>query len=162
MWAPRNAAWEEMFAALLRYKKVTGDCNVPQQWQEDTQLAHWVTGQRQLKRKGKLPEAYARRLEQVAFAWDPRAAAWERMFAKLQAFKRKHAHCKVPVGWPEDPQLSNWVINQRQFKKRNQLSANRVQRLDAIGFVWNAGAREARLPNGLGNSDDNTASVRPR
>ncbi len=38
VWKPVEAFWEEMFAALTRYKEAFGDCNVPFQWAENRRL----------------------------------------------------------------------------------------------------------------------------
>jgi hypothetical protein len=32
--------------------------------------------------------------------------------------------------------LGTWVNNQRAFKKRSKLSPERIDRLEAVGFVW--------------------------
>jgi hypothetical protein len=56
------------------------------------------------------------------------------MFAALLAYKAKHGDCNVPTIWPEDPRLITWVNNQRALRKRDKLEANRIRRLDEIGF----------------------------
>jgi hypothetical protein len=43
---------------------------------------------------------------------------------------------RVPVEWPEDPQLSAWVVYVRQRNRANNLSQEKVKELDAIQFVW--------------------------
>ena len=45
-------------------------------------------------------------------------AAWEAQLAKLEAYRRRHDDCNVPVGWGEDPGLSRWVKDQRPAKNR--------------------------------------------
>lgn len=52
-------------------------------------------------------------MEKLGFEWDPQKAQWEHLFAKLQAFQRDKGHCRVPKGYREDPNLANWVRNQR-------------------------------------------------
>ncbi|MCK5876391.1 MAG: helicase associated domain-containing protein, partial [Candidatus Marithrix sp.] len=52
-------------------------------------------------------------------------------------YKDKYGDCKVPNRYYENKQLGNWVSRQRRAKKERKLSEERIQRLDAIGFVWN-------------------------
>jgi hypothetical protein len=70
-------------------------------------------------------------------------AAWGAQLAKLKAYKGRHGDCIVPRGWAEDPQLGRWIHTQRQCKKKldrgdssERMTAVRVAKLDALGFVW--------------------------
>ena len=67
-----------------------------------------------------------------------RNAAWETQFAALQAFKAREGHCNVPARYPEHPSLGTWLGTQRQSKKKNTLSPERIARLEALGVVWDA------------------------
>ena len=44
--APPAAGWEHRFDELVEYKRIHGDCNVPQAWPENRQLGRWVMKQR--------------------------------------------------------------------------------------------------------------------
>lgn len=61
---------------------------------------------------------------------------WDEHFGELIAFKAIHGHCDVPNEWPENPTLGWWVGTQRQLDKAGRLSAERHQKLEALGFVW--------------------------
>jgi len=69
-WKKQEAAWNEMFEKLLRYKEAFGDCSVPAEWKVDPKLAMWVTTQRRRKRQGKLAEDRIRRLDEIGFRWE--------------------------------------------------------------------------------------------
>lgn len=64
------------------------------------------------------------------------------MFKKLQEFAKENEHCKVPKGYTKDPELANWVRNQRleyanlQRGKKTRMTADRVERLNTAGFKW--------------------------
>ena len=64
-------------------------------------------------------------------------APWEERYRQLLAFKKKHGHCLVPKGYPENPQLSQWVCNQRQFFRKGMLQAGRLNLLRKVGFSFN-------------------------
>ena len=71
VWDVFAAKWEEMFAALVKYKKEHGHCNVPRHWAENPQLAQWLTTQR--TKRDKLNKDRTRRLAEIGFEWSIRS-----------------------------------------------------------------------------------------
>jgi hypothetical protein len=131
-WEPQEAAWEEMFGALVEYKKKTGNCSVPNEWPENPQLGRWVNTQRLTKER--LTPDRVKRLNELGFVWEPQEAAWEEKFKALVEYKKKTGNCNVPQGWPDNPKLANWVTNQRQ--KKDRLTSEQIRRLNDLGFGW--------------------------
>ncbi|WP_324810046.1 DEAD/DEAH box helicase, partial [Ralstonia pickettii] len=64
---------------------------------------------------------------------------WEEGVGTARAYFEQYGHCNAADGsrWPEgDPKgypLGTWLVNQRQARKAGKLSAERAQRLDALG-----------------------------
>lgn len=58
------------------------------------------------------------------------------MFKRLQAFRRKHGHCRVPTRYAANRRFGNWVSMQRQQALRGTLSGTRRQRLLALGVAF--------------------------
>ena len=68
---------------------------------------------------------------------DVLGAAWDEWFGMLQRFVAREHHCQVPARHFEGAyRLGSWVCYQRNF--RNKLSNERRQKLDVLGFVWDA------------------------
>jgi len=134
VWDPQGAAWDEMFGRLQAFKAREGHVDVPQKYPADPTLGNWCNMQRASKNKGALSADRIAKLEGVGFEWDPLGAAWDERFGQLQAFKAREGHANVPQKYPADPPLGKWCSHQRQLKKRDQLSAERIQRLEALGF----------------------------
>jgi len=120
--------WEERFAEAKRFQEKHGHLRAPR----GAELATWINEQRH--NRSPLSEERRKRLEEIGFDWDPQETAWNRQFADLERFKRKHGHCNVPGQYPENPRLGAWVNFTRM--KAQKLSPKRRQRLEAIGFVW--------------------------
>lgn len=75
---------------------------------------------------------------------DYQSKQWDETFEELLKFRSVHGHCQVPHDFKENRPLSRWVKRQRyQFKllkdgKPSTIYEDRIQRLDAIGFVWHS------------------------
>ena len=62
-------------------------------------------------------------------------SSWDEWFGLLMRFKSREGHCSVPNLHIEGTfKLGRWVEHQRTTK--DTMFAERKQRLDAIGFVW--------------------------
>jgi hypothetical protein len=136
-WDPVATFWEKMFSALARFKEEHGHCDVPVEWSENPQLGKWTNRQRVVYRRGGLSPDRVERLDALGFEWGPHAARWEKRFSALVRFKEEHGHCDVPVKL-SDPELGRWVTVQRVVYRRGGLSPDRVERLEALGFEWDA------------------------
>ena len=136
VWDPITQQWEEDFAALARFKEREGHCSVKRGHKEDGyKLDSWVKFQR--GNKESLTNERRQRLDEIGFVWEPHTQQWEEGFAALARFKEREGHCLVRRGHKEDGYDGNlglWVNKQRANKA--ELSPERIERLDAIGFVW--------------------------
>ena len=132
----RLGGWEIRFQELVDYKQEHGNCLVPQSWEENQPLAKWVSRQRTTKKKGQLDDDKIKRLEELGFVWDPRQQAWEDQFQEMVAYKHEYGNCLVPKGRGENKVLASWVNFQRTTKKKDKLDADKIKRLDELGFVW--------------------------
>merc|ERR1711871_369451 len=150
-WEPDAAFWERHFRALEEYKRKNGrDKDPPTSYKvEDGEgellnLGTWCSTQRhKYKKKGarRLSAERIKRLEDIGFQWDDHAASWERHFLALKEYKEKNGRgkdppesCKVEDGEGELLNLGTWCNTQRRKYKKKQLSAERIRRLESIGF----------------------------
>ena len=84
-----------------------------------------------------MPADRRQRLEAIGFEWDPFAAIWEQGCFALEQFKAREGHCGVPTSHAEGEfKLGSWVSHQR--RRRDTMPSERRQRLEAIGFEWDA------------------------
>ena len=140
--------WSIRYSDLVEYKRKHGHTNVPLS-HSDTKLAIWVRNQRHQFRHllhGRRSTMTRDRYEKLcAIDFDfgtPFREAWDRRCQELIAFKKKHGHCNVPQLWDENPALSRWVALQRlcyrnsQLEMKPDISEDRVQALEDIGFEW--------------------------
>ena len=66
---------------------------------------------------------------------------WERRYRELINYRQTHGDCCVPISY-ENKQLANWVSHQRKEYNRRQkglpsdMTKERQERLEKVGFVW--------------------------
>ena len=103
-------------------------------------------GQTQRTKKETMSEERRKRLDSIGFTWKVREAHipvdWEIRFQQLVDYKRVHGNCNVPIKYNANPQLGNWVRQQRT--KKETMSEEKRKRLNSIGFTWKV--REAHIP----------------
>ncbi|MBF0444404.1 MAG: Helicase associated domain protein [Magnetococcales bacterium] len=136
IWDAKEAAWEEMFTALSNFTRSRNHCIVPAKWPENPRLAQWVNNLRKDFKKGILPQEHQDRLAKLGFLWDAKAIFWEEMFVALTEYRDQHGDCLVPESYTQNSELGWWVATQRKAKISGQLDLPRIQRLDALGFIW--------------------------
>ncbi|MBW2544492.1 MAG: helicase associated domain-containing protein, partial [Deltaproteobacteria bacterium] len=134
LWDIRQNIWEERFSELFLFKSTTGHCDVPDKWEENPKLSHWVGVQRQNYIKGKMNHERVTRLHEIGFVWEPIDASWAERFSALIRFKELNGHCHVPQRFADNPRLGRWAARQRASIRRRQLSDERVRLLEEIGF----------------------------
>lgn len=57
---------------------------------------------------------------------------WNYYYGLIKKFKNKHGHCNVP----SNSGYRHWLVKQRTRYRRNDLSQEHIEKLDAIGFNW--------------------------
>ena len=130
--------WTQGLTALEQFRTREGHCRVPRNYVEGAyRLGQWVAVQRYYDTKGIIAPARKAQLDELGFVWSRRDWLWENGFAALKAFKAREGHCRIEARHVEgDVKLGLWVSTQRRTK--SQMSDERKQRLDDIGFVWRA------------------------
>jgi len=59
------------------------------------------------------------------------------LFQCLERYKETHDNCHVPLDYADDRVLSAWVFRQRTSYKGHTMAADKQERLESFGFVWN-------------------------
>jgi hypothetical protein len=137
VWDAREAQWMEMYQRLVTYKGVHNSTIVPQEYEQDQELAHWVVNQRTGHDEGTLSEERTELLNDIDFVWDPSDKRWNEMFQRLVGCSNHYGTALIPTkGYKQDPELATWVKSNRAFKKQKRLSKERIDKLEAIGFAW--------------------------
>jgi hypothetical protein len=141
--------WQEMYEQLKQYHKAHGDSDVPYRSKKHRKLATWVVTQRARKKQGDISDEQTHLLDELGFTWESRdRGTWEDRLAEVAAFKAKHGHCDIPMSFSENPKLGRFINNMRVQRNAGKLSADRVAKLEAVGFIWKS-ARRVEVAEGV-------------
>ena len=150
----RERRWNEKFDALQAFKKQEGHCRLPCGPGNFFRLYQWLAMQRRLHVTEKLRRDRRDRLLAIGVELERAKRGqtasrgpginqekWDQRFQELAAFKARFGHCSVPVRWPENPALANWVNNQRELMSAGRIDAGRRELLTKLGVVPYGGQR---------------------
>merc|ERR1719148_395596 len=104
--------WETRYEELVEYKRLNGDCNVPQLYKANPQLGKWVKYQRTLYKRlvrgeqSVLSEEQKKKLEDAGFVLQVvLSVPWETRYEELVEYKRLYGDCNVPKLYKANAQL---------------------------------------------------------
>ena len=138
VWDAYRHAWEQGFDKLQDYQDLIVPCKYRSA--DGFCLGPWVNTQRTAKSRGKLSKEQVGRLNKLDFVWDAYRHAWEHGVDRLQAYQVEHGDLMVPWSYSSADgfRLGMWVNKQRTAKSQGKLSKEQVDRLNKLGFVWDA------------------------
>jgi len=137
--------WNDGYARLVEYRKVKGNVKVPTTYVDETGfgLGAWV---RRQKNNPKLDDNKKAKLIELGMDFEKRNS-WEVRYALAKRYYEEHGHLRVPARYIVDGiDLNKWLSEQRQIRLGNRkgklLSWEQVERLNAIGMVWQSSKRQ--------------------
>lgn len=135
IWDVKEEKWLRGYQELKLFHHENGHCVIRKgHMQNGFDLGNWIRSLRQ--RKSKLTEERIEALDALDFVWDELARAWDEGFEALKHYRSKNGHCDVPADHLEQGlALGAWVSNQRRIKQ--DLSPDRLEALNRLGFIWN-------------------------
>ena len=143
-WSLKDDAWEKGYERLQRFAVQHGHARIPSQYQDvdGYRLGSWVSNQRYKYSIGRLAADRIARLEQVdGWTWGTsrrRRSTFDSGLAELAAYVDVNGDARVPAGYKTSTgfDLGAWCMRHRTLRKGGRLSVERVEALDALGFVW--------------------------
>lgn len=144
-YAVSQAKWNTMFKELEKTQAEYGSCLIPREHRSKyKKLRNWIQTQRREKRKGSLSSERIEQLDSIGFVWNAQEtrqesyeSQWRAMFKELEKLKEEYGSCLIPREFRSQyKKLYNWIQTQKQEKKKGKLTQERIEQLEAIGFIW--------------------------
>ena len=141
VWETRSeTAWSRGIKASEQYYKQYGNLQVPAKYKDDTgfALGNWLNNTRARYRSGGLTRDQIEALEALGVVWNAIDERWERCYAEAAAYYQQHGDlgCTKRYKTESGFRLGPWLENQRIAYLKGNLPAEKIQRLEAIGMLW--------------------------
>lgn len=145
-----TSKWWERYAEACTYYRKNGHLDVPTAYTVDGfALGSWIASNRQLFRVGALSASCREGLDAIGMIWNTYETRWERAYGLATAFKGRHGHLDVPYRYVHEGfALGAWLNTQRQEYKRNTLSSERAEALEALGILWEPAVLDLKWQKG--------------
>ncbi len=133
------ASWDYMYLEAKQYYEENGNLLVPYKYvtQSGYHLGWWLVVQRSIYNgtgEGTLTPEQIQKLTNIGMCW---LVAHERMreeqYAKAKAHFKETGKLLPPF---KSDSLKHWIVNQRAKFNNGTLDADKIERLNAIGMVW--------------------------
>ncbi len=143
IWDVSDALWERSYAVAKEYYGKHGNLDVPVAYVADngTKLGVWLNNIRNAYlgkiKNYKLTNEQISALNAIGMIWTPKFnRAWEHGYACAQIYYAAHGNLDVPTMYMDTNgyALGRWISRQRET--RNRLSCERVDKLNALGMIW--------------------------
>ncbi len=145
VWDVPDHYWEQNYRAAKAYYEEHGDLSVPHDYVDKNgiRLGVWLAKMRAAGngvsyRGAELTPEQRKRLDALGMQWTSRHdAAWLQNFEEVRLYKERYGHLDVPVAYVSENgnRLGKWLRHQREAYKAGTLSAERVEKLLALGMV---------------------------
>ncbi|HWO60204.1 MAG TPA: Helicase associated domain protein, partial [Umezawaea sp.] len=145
VWNPGEVPWDTMITFLRGYHAQHGTIAVPPGTRSPNGVVVlvWLNVQRTMRREGRLPADRIAALDELGIDWQHsgKQKSWATALADAQLYHSLHGHLDVietdphPSGGTWEV-LSAWLVKQLRNRHRNELKAERVAALEALGIDW--------------------------
>ena len=142
-----DSDWERYYAAAKQMTAEGKTLDVPRAYRfGGVAVGRWLENQRLVragKKKGRLTAEQAARLDKIGMNWKKRLElAWENGCASARRYRGSHSDLLVPVHYKDKDgfALGEWIVYNRQRYLSGNLPSDRVERLEALGMVWDTGS----------------------
>ncbi len=137
---PFEESWQVNFNELVKYLEENNGKYPPKSSKlpKVKRLAIWVGSQRLNYKNKILSKEKLAKLQSIGFIFDSQEESWQINLDQLTEYLKvndgKYPSADDPI--PEIRKISAWVFKQRKSYNKKQLPANRLDKLQSIGFVF--------------------------
>ncbi len=151
VWSAVSTQWEENYLEAARYYERHGNLDVPSKYvtENGVKLGNWIVHLRQKKngtgRGIPLDDEQINRLDRIGMIWDTDQYRFDVGYEHAEKYYKENGNLRVSAKYvcEDGYTLGLWInLKRRQYKKQN-LSADNVQKLEGIGMCWSVQKRDA-------------------
>lgn len=146
LWDVYDYLFEQNYHAAVEYYHEHGDLECGNRYitEDGIRLGAWLEYLRTQCKKNRnfLTDDKYRMLNAIGMRWGNKYdLQWNKSYGELYEYYRLNGHIKVPTAYTTENglHLGRWVSKQIELYSKNQLRADRIEKLENLGIVWNTG-----------------------
>lgn len=156
IWDKNTYRWEKNYRAAEEYVQQHGNLAVPADYctPEGIRLGNWVQNQKQAyagkRGSSGLDREQIQRLSALGMEFKSRENIFEKNYALAEKYYLAHGNLDIPSSYcDEGIHIGRWIAALRSERKKmgsvsQELTSERIKRLDAIGMLWEKDSWEKR------------------
>ena len=138
--------WEEIYNLAFEYYQKNKNCLIPFKYITDNtysvpnyKLGRWISIQRGNYQKGLLTKKEIAKLNKIKMIWNVREYLWNQNYLEAQKYYKSHGNLDITNRYQtkNGVNLGAWISVQRRDYKQGILSADKINKLNDIGILWN-------------------------
>jgi hypothetical protein len=132
-------SWEFWYGLLLNYFSENGDTLTSRKYKTSCgyALGAWSGEQRRKRLSGVISIEREQKLNDLGFIWDVNEYRWNEACEYLKQYVKDNGNSLVSREFVINKvRLGDWVRTQRQLETDKELSQERLQKLNNLGFIW--------------------------
>ncbi len=138
----KEEVWNCQYELARTYYLETGNLNIPRRYisADGSKLGIWIQKQRSSYKTGVLSTEQTQRLNAIGMIWDIENYKWDKAFRTAKDYYQQYGSLAYSASMPMD--LKKWLKKQQSDKE--QLSPEKIEKLNAIGMVWNSDCKKTK------------------
>lgn len=130
--------WETKYYILKEYIFEQKTTNIPSNfYYKNINIGNWLHIQRTLYKENKLSKEKIKKLKNLNLSLNYNNDIWEKYYIEAKKYYEKNNNLEIPYNYiSNNLNLGNWITNQRHRYKYNELSKERIEKLNKIKIRW--------------------------
>ena len=144
IWDVPDYLWMQYYSLAVQYHREHGDLMVPKQYvsPDGLRLGSWIASMRNAYTNPcsvqRLSEEQIHLLNELDMCWNPYETKWINGFSHAEEYFARHGDLQAPHSYKSKDgyALGVWLDHQREAYQNGKLRPERVEKLNALGFIW--------------------------
>ena len=138
----KEEVWNKWYELAKEYRNEHDDLLVPYKYKTPSgeNLGWWINTTRIAYKKGNLSPDQIGRLNAIGMVWSAQENKWNKMYKLAVEYRNEYGDLLVPFDYKtkSGENLGQWISECRKDYKKGNLSPDKIEKLNAIGMVWDA------------------------
>lgn len=136
IWEKKIYDWDEKYNLLISFLKEYNRFPVDKEKYNNYCISNWVQDQKDKFKNNKLEKDKIEKLEKINIVWNVDEKQWNDNYNATLLFVKEKNKLPTKKDIYNKIFIGTWLSMQRCFYKKNNLSEDKIKKLNDIGIIW--------------------------